>query len=238
MVAMHRICVAAAEAEARACIARRHRRAAAAFRARGALAALRGLAQRRAASRRSLRAVWRQRERRSFNLWQLLSFSTTTNLARSRASVAARARRGMHRALLAWCEARAARLRARYLVRHLALRAVRGGAVRALRHWRATAAARRARGGTARHPRPTPGPEAAVRHERYHLGAELMRPALLAIASLRARALGRALRRNAGALGELGGRAITIHLKANKLSEEAAEELKTAASESGARAVV
>ena len=46
------------------------------------------------------------------------------------------------------------------------------------------------------------------------------------------RALGRALSRN------LIGRQITIHLKANKLSADGAEELRAAASESGARVVV
>ena len=193
MGAMHQLCVAAAEAGVRCDVARRHRRATACFRARGALATLRALAQRRAASRLSLRAMLRQHERRGFNLWQLLCFSTTTNLARTRAAVAARASRGAYRALRTWCAACAARLRARYL----AIRVVRGGARRALRHWRAVVLVmRRVRSGTARHPTPapTPTPNAVVRHDRYDLGAEIMRPALIAIASHRARLLGGALR--------------------------------------------
>ena len=66
--AMHQLCAAAAEAEVRRDVARRHGRATAGFRARAVLAALRALARRRAASRLSLGAMLRQQERRSFNL--------------------------------------------------------------------------------------------------------------------------------------------------------------------------
>ena len=68
MGAMHQLCATAAGAESRRDVARRHGRATASFRARGALAALRALARRRAASQLSLGAMLRQQERRSFNL--------------------------------------------------------------------------------------------------------------------------------------------------------------------------